>query len=233
MKGFDLRFQIPSNMMLVGPTSSGKTTWLKNLVKYKDSLFATPPKSMLLFYKEHQKVYDDMEKLMNEGKNSGNLPVFKKYKNPPKSIEDLKEIFSTFSKKTPKLVVFDDYLDEIGPPLKHLFTVLTHHYNCFTILLSQTLFEKKNDLRTLSINTQYMVLFNNPRDRMSISQLAKQVFPGRVELLNEAYLKATKEREYGYLLLDFHQRQDDRVRLRSNIFPQEFPMKAYLLWDSL
>ena len=233
MKGFDLRFQIPSNMMLVGPTSSGKTTWLKNLVKYKDSLFATAPKSMLLFYKEHQKVYDEMEKLMNDGKNGGNLPVFKKYKNPPKSIEDLKEIFSTFSKKTPKIVVFDDYLDEIGPPLKHLFTVLTHHYNCFTILLSQTLFEKKNDLRTLSINTQYMVLFNNPRDRMSISQLAKQVFPGRVELLNEAYLKATKEREYGYLLLDFHQRQDDRVRLRSNIFPQEFPMKAYLLWDSL
>ena len=143
MKGFDLRFQIPSNMMLVGPTSSGKTTWLKNLVKYKDSLFATAPKSMLLFYKEHQKVYDEMEKLMNDGKNGGNLPVFKKYKNPPKSIEDLKEIFSTFSKKTPKIVVFDDYLDEIGPPLKHLFTVLTHHYNCFTILLSQTLFEKK------------------------------------------------------------------------------------------
>ena len=174
-----------------------------------------------------------MEKLMNEGKKGGNLPVFKKYKNPPKSIEDLKEIFSTFSKKTPKIVVFDDYLDEIGPPLKHLFTVLTHHYNCFTILLSQTLFEKKNELRTLSINTQYMVLFNNPRDRMSISQLAKQVFPGKVQLLNEAYRKATKEREYGYLLLDFHQRQDDRVRLRSNIFPQEFPMKAYLLWDSL
>ena len=233
MKGFDVRFQIPSNMMLVGPTSSGKTTWLKNLVKYKDSLFASPPKSMLLFYKEHQKVYDEMEKFMNEGKKGGNLPVFKKYKNPPKSIEDLKEIFSTFSKKTPKIVVFDDYLDEIGPPLKHLFTVLTHHYNCFTILLSQTLFEKKNELRTLSINTQYMVLFNNPRDRMSISQLAKQVFPGKVQLLNEAYRKATKEREYGYLLLDFHQRQDDRVRLRSNIFPQEFPMKAYLLWDSL
>ena len=233
MKGFDVRFQIPSNMMLVGPTSSGKTTWLKNLVKYKDSLFATSPKSMLLFYKEHQKVYDEMEKFMNEGKKGGNLPVFKKYKNPPKSIEDLKEIFSTFSKKTPKIVVFDDYLDEIGPPLKHLFTVLTHHYNCFTILLSQTLFEKKNELRTLSINTQYMVLFNNPRDRMSISQLAKQVFPGKVQLLNEAYRKATKEREYGYLLLDFHQRQDDRVRLRSNIFPQEFPMKAYLLWDSL
>ena len=116
MKGFDLRFQIPSNMMLVGPTSSGKTTWLKNLVKYKDSLFASAPKSMLLFYKEHQKVYDEMEKLMNEGKKGGNLPVFKKYKNPPKSIEDLKEIFSTFSKKHQKLLCLTIILMKSDPP---------------------------------------------------------------------------------------------------------------------
>ena len=78
-----------------------------------------------------------------------------------------------------------------------------------------------------------MVLFNNPRDRMSIAQLAKQVFPGRVNLLNSAYQQATKERGYGYLLLDFHQRQDDRVRIRSHIFPKEYPTQAYLLWDSL
>ena len=78
-----------------------------------------------------------------------------------------------------------------------------------------------------------MVLFNNPRDRMSIAQLAKQVFPGRVKLLNQAYLQATSERGYGYLLLDFHQRQDDRVRIRSHIFPEEFPTNAYLLWDFL
>ena len=161
------------------------------------------------------------------------FPVFKKYKNPPQNQEDLKDIFTSYPKKIPKLVVFDDYLDEIGPALKYLFTVLTHHHNCFTILLSQTLFDKKNDLRTLSINTQYMVLFNNPRDRMSVSQLAKQVFPGRVNLLNQAYLKATRGRGYGYLLLDFHQRQDERVRIRSHIFPPEYPMQDHLLWNSL
>ena len=234
MEGFDARFQIPSNMMIVGPTSSGKTTWLKNLIQHKNEYFNVKSKIMLLFYKESQKIYDEMEQLMSDGKtNERNLPVFKKYKNIPKSVEELKDVFIAYPKNIPKIVIFDDFLDEVGPALKHLFTVLTHHYNCFTIFLSQTLFDKSKELRTLSINTQYMVLFNNPRDRMSIALLAKQVFPGKVDLLNQAYQQATKGRAYGYLLLDFHQRQDDRIRLRSHIFPKEYPTTVYLAWNLL
>lgn len=240
-QGFDVRFQIPSNMLIVGPTSSGKTTWLKNLIRHKEDYFSSPPQTMLLFYKEHQKAYGDMEKWMREGAADDDdlsrreeiFPVFKKFKNPPRSKEDWKDIFAAYPRNIPKIVVFDDYLDEVGPALTYLFTVLTHHHRCFTIFLSQTLFDRKNDLRTLSINTQYMVLFNNPRDRMSVSQLAKQVFPGKVGLLNQAYRKVTSGRGYGYLLLDFHQRQDDRLRIRSHIFPLEYPMQTHLLWDSL
>ena len=45
MDGFDLRFSIPSNMLIVGPTSSGKTTWLKHLVVGRHEYFATPPEN--------------------------------------------------------------------------------------------------------------------------------------------------------------------------------------------
>ena len=77
MEGFDARFQIPSNMMIVGPTSSGKTTWLKNLIQHKNEYFNVKPKIMLLFYKESQKIYDEMEQLMSDCKtNERNLPVF-------------------------------------------------------------------------------------------------------------------------------------------------------------
>ena len=234
MKGFDARFQIPSNMMIVGPTSSGKTTWLKNLLKYKKEYFNVEPEVMILFYKEHQKIYDEMQDIMIDGKDvRKDFPVFKRYYKTPKSVEELKEILIAYPKSIPKIVVFDDHLDEVGPALKQLFTVLTHHYTCFTIFLSQTLFDKTKELRTLSINTQYMVLFNNPRDRMSISQLAKQVYPGKVDLLNQAYQRATKGRSYGSLLLDFHQRQDDRIRIRSHIFPEEYPTTVYMPWDFL
>lgn len=224
MSGFDVRFNIPSNLLAVGPTSSGKTSWLKKLVKNKDAFFSPSPKCMLLFYKESQQAYDDMEHWMNQGQEEKS---FHKFPSMPETVEEMKDVLELFPKNLPKIVVFDDYLDEVGPVLKHFFTVLTHHYNCFTVFLCQNLFSAKSELRTLSINSQYMVLFNNPRDRSAISHLAKQVFPGNTHLLNEAYRMATNEKPYGYLLLDFHQQQNDLVRLRSHIFPDEHPMRAY------
>ena len=179
MDGFDLRFSIPSNTLIVGPTSSGKTTWLKHLVLGRHEYFATPPETMLLFYKEPQKAYEYMEDDMNRDKRSNSrFPSFRKFKSIPNSIEELKDILESYPRKMPKLVVFDDYLDDVGQILKHFFTVLTHHYNCFTVFLCQNLFDKKGDLGTLSINTQYMVLFNNPWDRSAVAHLAKQIFPG-------------------------------------------------------
>ena len=170
-----------------------------------------------------------MEDDMNEGKGSDTqFPSFRKFKNIPNSIEEMKDILELYPRKMPKLIVFDDYLDDVGQILKHFFTVLTHHYNCFTVFLCQNLFDKKGDLRTLSINTQYMILFNNPRDRSAITHLAKQIFPGRVGILNKAYREAVNGRSHGYLLLDFHQQQDDKVRIRSNIFSYKGLMKAYV-----
>ncbi len=224
MSGFDTRFNIPSNLMVVGPTSCGKTSWLKKLVKDKDVFFSPAPRCMLLFFKESQQAYDEMERRMNANQEDRS---FYKFASVPNSVEEMKDILEMFPKNLPKIVVFDDYLDEVGQVLKHFFTVLTHHYNCFTVFLCQSLFGAKSELRMLSINSQYMILFNNPRDKSAVSHLAKQVFPGNGHLLNEAYRTATKEKPYGYILLDFHQRQNDLVRLRSHIFPNERPMRAY------
>ena len=223
-EGFDTRFFIPANLLAVGPTSCGKTSWLKRLVQHKDIMFGPVPQCMLLFYKESQGAYDDMERQMNAGKTGKS---FYKLPSIPQTVDEMKDLLETFPKNLPKLVVFDDYLDEVGTVLKHFFTVLTHHYNCFTLFLCQNLFSAKSELRTLSINSQYMVLFNNPRDRSAVAHLAKQVFPGNVHLMNRAYQMATNERPYGYLLLDFHQHQRNTVRLRSHIFPEERPMRTY------
>ena len=105
MDGFDLRFRIPSNMLIVGPTWSGKTTWLKHLVLGRHKYFAAPPESMLLFYKEPQKAYEYMEDDMNRDKRSNTqFPSFRKFKSIPNSIEELKDILETYPRKMPKLV---------------------------------------------------------------------------------------------------------------------------------
>ncbi len=224
MDGFDLRFKLPSNLLAVGPTSCGKTSWLKKLVKDRGIMCSPVPECMILFYKEFQPAYADMERRMNDDMREKR---FCKFSSMPESVEEMKDILETFPRALPKIVVFDDFLDEVGSVLKHFFTVLTHHYNCLTVFLCQNMFSAKSELRMLSINSQYMILFNNPRDRSAVSHLAKQVYPGKVHRLNDAYAAATSERPYGYLLLDFHQQQNNSVRLRSHIFPDEQPTRAY------
>lgn len=136
MDGHDLRFNIPSNMLIVGPTSSGKTTWLKNLVEHRHIFFSVNPEALLLFHKEPQKAYNAIEKCMIEDKKPNtSFSPFRSFKAVPKSVEEMKEILDTYPRKLPKIIVFDDYLDEVGHVLKHMFTVLTHHYNCFTVIL--------------------------------------------------------------------------------------------------
>ena len=226
MDGFDTRFQVPSNLLAVGPTSCGKTTWLARLVENRDHFFSAKPKSLFIFYKEWQKQYENMRKTM--AADAKGFKTFFKYASVPDSIEEIKDILEQVPRNEPKMVVFDDYLDDINSVMTHFFTVLTHHYNCFTVFLCQNLFNAKNELRTLSINTQYMVLFNNPRDKSAVAHLSKQIFPGRNNTLNKAYQMATMEKPYGYLLLDFHQKQRDKIRLRSHIFPHEKPMRTYI-----
>lgn len=55
---------------------------------------------------------------------------------------------------------------------------------------------------------------NNPRDRLQIQCLAKQMFPNNSRFLIEAYQDATLNNKYGYLFLNFTQltQQSDRVQ---------------------
>ena len=60
-----------------------------------------------------------------------------------------------------------------------------------------------------------------------ISILSKQISPNNSNYIVEAYKDATKN-PYDYLLLDFMPETDNLIRLRSNIFIQQFPMVTYL-----
>ena len=62
----------------------------------------------------------------------------------------------------------------------------------------------------------------NVRDKNQFSFLARQVYPENSDSLYRAYLDATSRR-HGYFILYFEQDTDDRVKFRSNVFPDEFP----------
>ena len=59
------------------------------------------------------------------------------------------------------------------------------------LYLVQNLFHKNKESRTISLNSQYMVVFKNPRDASQMSHLARQMYPGRVKFVQEAFKDAT------------------------------------------
>ena len=74
--GFDIRFFLPSNMLVVGPTSSGKTSRLKKLVENHQIMVSKVPKYIILFYKEWQNAYKDMEQEINRNPNGNRFFFF-------------------------------------------------------------------------------------------------------------------------------------------------------------
>ena len=72
----------------------------------------------------------------------------------------------------------------------------------------------------MNLNTQYLVLFKNPRDALQVATLGRQMYPGNGKFLVEAFKMAT-EKPYGYLLIDLRADTLEKYRLRSNIFSGE------------
>ena len=88
----------------------------------------------------------------------------------------------------------------------------------------QNLFPKNKESRTISLNSQYIVVFKNPRD---VSQMAKQMYTGRVKFVQEAIADATST-PYGYILVDLEQDTPEDLRLRTSILRDDAVQYVYM-----
>jgi len=125
--------------------------------------------------------------------------------------------FTKFNGRRSTFLVLDDLMSETNDDVASLFTKGSHHRNVSVMFLTQNLFYKNRHMRTISLNCQYMILFKNPRDAGQFSVLAQQMYPSGFKFAEEAYQDAT-ERPFGYLFVDLKPQQDERYRLRTNIF---------------
>ena len=126
---------------------------------------------------------------------------------------DENEIVSDVS--VPHLIVFDDMLGEKDEEkIKLWFTRKGHHRNASVIYITQNMFQQSKSSRTISLNSRYMILFRNERDKNQIKTLDQQMQTPHLLL---AYEDATLL-DHGYLVVDFHSRTNKELRLRTDIF---------------
>jgi len=128
--------------------------------------------------------------------------------------------FSKFDGRRPILLILDDLMAETNLDVANLFTKGSHHRNISVLYLTQNLFHSNKHMRTISLNSHYIILFKSPRDANQFTILARQMYPTSSKFAQEAYRDAT-ERPFGYIFIDLKPQQDERYRLRTNIFPGE------------
>ena len=197
------QFSSPCTIAVSGATSSGKTSFIKELLAHKNSVFKFPPDRIIYCYGIWQKGFNDIENVEFQ-KGLPTSDIENKYtENLPHLLIILDDLMD--------LVVKDDYIQS-------LFTRGSHHKNITVIYVNQNLYHQGKCSRSINLNTQYYVLFRNPRDVNQISLFGKQL--GLGSKLIEAYKDATSKR-YGYLLVDISCCDFSDFQLRSHVLPYE------------
>ena len=66
-----------------------------------------------------------------------------------------------------------------------IFTERSPYLKISVISMTQNIFNLGKKARTISLNTQYMLLFKNLQDRQQIKTLATQIYPNRYKYFLE------------------------------------------------
>ncbi len=200
-----LKLKTPCSILVSGPSQSGKTWFTIRLVQNAGQMFTTPPQDVYWCYAEFQPAY---RKLPPTVKLINGLPPMEELRKDP---------------LRPKLVIVDDLMMEgnKGEEITMLTTRGCHHLNTSLVFLVQNTFYKGQ--RTARLNMTYLIMFKTPADQSQIETLARQMYARKGSVLLEAFRDATKE-GHGYLMVDLHQATDEKLRLRTHIFPGETPI---------
>jgi len=178
---------------------SGKTTLVFKILENRNQIINKPIDNVQYIYGIDQKIFHSYSK-----------------RNPWIRFEDE---LSEEELNNRSLVVFDDKMSSFQGKensfITNFVTRAVHHIGCSCIILLHNVFAPK--LRTIALNTTYLIFFKQPRDNSTISILAKQMFPGQNSFLVEAYKFCTKD-PHSYIFFDLSQIQNEKFRVRNNIF---------------
>ena len=203
----EFQFQHPFSMMVVGPTQSGKTCFVQQLLTSQRIAYPNKkPVKVYWFYNQWQPIYDEIQRLLN--KKIRFVPGL------PELTDDLSNIRSIHN----NILVFDDLMAEAkdSPVISKLFTQ-GRHRNASVILLLQNLFPKGKFNTDISRNALYKVLFRSPGDRKQIDIMAEQTFAKDRPQFMKAYSRETKK-PFGYIVLDNHPRTESDRQVVADVF---------------
>jgi ABC-type lipoprotein export system ATPase subunit len=153
-----LMLQHPFTLIVAGPSSCGKSTFVIRLLECREQLCDIGFKNIVWCHSENNAPH--------HLQNVSFVKVVPEFENP--------ENVST-------LIVLHDLMDSAySTKVSELFTKGSHHRNNSLVLITQNLFQQVPSLRDISLNSKFLVVFKNPRDKTQIVHLAQQVYPENI-----------------------------------------------------
>lgn len=192
-------------MIVCGPSSCGKTTFIVKLIRSAASMCDQPYEKIYWAYSENNAKPQCLSDMKNV-----------------EFIKGVPEAIENNSKDKYVLLILDDLMNESdSEKISNLFTRGSHHNRISTILVTQNCFARGKFNRNISLNAKYMVIFKNPRDPLQFRYLARQIAPDSSQDLFSLYKEVT-ERPHSYLFIDLNQATPDLLRFRTDIFEKDF-----------
>ncbi len=204
-----IRFKCPATYGLYGMTFSGKSSWVFNLLRYKDIMFEAPPYRIIYCYNMYQQSFDRLQEefkdsiVMHEG-----IPS--------------RQFLEGHADGRHFICILDDLQSKCNKKdsgVGELFCVGSHALNMSILLVGHSIFGKDQGV-LINRNLHYIVLMRDNRDKRQIATLGSQLYPGQTDFFKKAYELSTAK-QFGYLLISVHPQTERDYALSTSIFPNE------------
>ena len=111
--------------------------------------------------------------------------------------------------------------------ISDLFMVQGRHNRVSLIFISQMGFRTDQAFKSISNNTNYLVLMKNNRNLSDVLNLAKQMTPGRSPLMLRIYRESTKD-PYSYLFINFTNEVSNEAKYLSALFDTDHVVNTFV-----